>query len=314
MQIKVGVVMDPIDQINITKDSTFAMLLEMQRRKWDVFYIEANDIFSRDGKVFARTCKLQVQDDRNNWFKFSSMNILPLDEFGVILMRKDPPFNLNYIYTTYLLEQAERFNVLVVNKPQSLRDANEKLFTSWFAHCCPPTLVSSNADLHRDFLAQHQQIVLKPLDSMGGDKVFYLQQDDFNLNVILETITRHETLPVMAQKFIPEIAAGDKRILMINGEPVPYALVRIPVEGEFRGNIAVGGLVRGQELSERDLWICQQVGPVLREKGLLFVGLDVIGDYLTEINVTSPTCIRQLDEIYNLNISAQLMDVIESKL
>lgn len=314
MQIKVGVVMDPVDRINASEDSTVAMLLEMRRRGWDVFYIETKNIFLRDNKVFAIVNQLQVQEEQENWFKFLSTNVLSLDKLDVILMRKDPPFNLNYIYTTYLLEQAERFGVLVVNKPQSLRDANEKLFASWFSDCCPPTLVSSNADLHREFLAQHKKIVLKPLDSMGGDKVFYLQQGDFNINVILETMTQHATLPVMAQKFIPEIAAGDKRILMINGEPVPYALARIPVEGDFRGNIAIGGLVQGRELTERDRFICQQVGPVLREKGLLFVGIDVIGDYLTEINVTSPGCIRQLDEIYNLNISSQLMDVIREKL
>lgn len=314
MKIKIGVVMDPIDRINVVEESTFAMLLETQRRAWDIFYIKAQNIFLCDGKVFAKMYKLQVQDNRDNWFEILSTNVLPLDELDVILMRKDPPFNLNYIYTTYLLEQAERFGVLVVNKPQSLRDANEKLFTNWFSDCCPPTLVSSDADLHRDFLAQHRKIVLKPLDSMGGDKVFYLQQGDFNTSVILEAMTQRETLPIMAQKFIPEIVTGDKRILIVNGEPVPYALARVPVEGEFRGNIAVGGLVKGQELSERDRWICQRVGPVLCEKGLLFVGIDVIGDYLTEINVTSPGCIRQLDEIYNLNISAQLMDVIESKL
>jgi glutathione synthase len=314
MQIKVGVVMDPVDRINASEDSTVAMLLEIRRRGWDVFYIEAKNIFLRDNKVFAIVNQLQVQEDQENWFKFLSTNVLSLDKLDVILMRKDPPFNLNYIYTTYLLEQAERFGVLVVNKPQSLRDANEKLFASWFSDCCPPTLVSGNTDLHREFLAQHKKIVLKPLDNMGGEKVFYLQQDDFNINVILETITQHETLPVMAQKFIPEIAAGDKRILMINGEPVPYALARIPVEGDFRGNIAIGGLVQGQELTERDRFICQQVGPVLRKKGLLFVGIDVIGDYLTEINVTSPGCIRQLDDMYNLNISSQLMDVIREKL
>ena len=314
MQIKVGVVMDPIEQINLAKDSTFAMLLEMQKRVWNIFYIEAENIFLRDGKVFANANSLQVQDSQDGWFKFLSNNILPLDELDVILMRKDPPFNLNYIYTTYLLEQAERLGVLVINKPQSLRDVNEKLFTSWFADCCPHTLVSSNADLHRDFLEQHKKVILKPLDSMGGDKVFFLQQDDFNVNVILETMTQHQTLPIMAQRFIPEIISGDKRIIMIDGEPIPYALARIPAAGELRGNIAVGGSVQGQELSERDRFICQQVGPVLRDKGLLFVGLDVIGDYLTEINVTSPTCIRQLDEIYNLNISSQFMDVIEAKL
>jgi len=314
MQIKVGVVMDPIGAINVAKDSTFAMLLEMQRRDWQIYYIEQHNIFLRDGGVFAKGCQLQVVDKPQDWFECAAMQILPLSELNVIFMRKDPPFDLNYIYTTYLLEQAERHGVLVINKPQSLRDANEKLFTSWFANCCPPTLVSSNVVLHQEFLTQHQEIILKPLSGMGGESIFYLKQGDFNVNVTLEMLTKHETLPIMAQQFIPEIVKGDKRILMIDGEPVPYALVRIPATGEVRGNIAVGGLVQGQELNARDHWICQQVGPTLREKGLLFVGLDVIGNYLTEINVTSPTCIRQLDEIYNLNISAKLLDVVEKKL
>jgi len=314
MQTKAGVVMDPIGAINVAKDSTYAMLLEMQQRDWQIYYITQHNIFLRDGEVFAKVCQLRVFDDPQNWFECAKTQILPLSELEVILMRKDPPFDLNYIYTTYLLEQAERHGVLVINKLQSLRDANEKLFTSWFANCCPPTLVSSNVALHQEFLNQHREIILKPLSGMGGESVFYLKQGDVNVNVTLEMLTQRETLPIMAQRFIPEVVQGDKRILMINGEPVPYALVRIPPTGEIRGNIAVGGSVEGRELTERDYWICRKLGPTLREKGLLFVGLDVIGDYLTEINVTSPTCIRQLDEIYNLNISAQLLDVIAKKL
>lgn len=314
MKIRVGVVMDPIEGINVAKDSTFAMLLEMQRRGWGIFCMQQSDIFLQDGQVYAEIHELKVQDRIEDWFTILTTQTLPLHELDVILMRKDPPFNLNYIYTTYLLEQAERQDVLIVNKPQSLRDANEKLFTSWFANCCPPTLVSSNADLHKQFLQQHQEIILKPLDGMGGTQVFHVKQGDYNVNVILEMMTHFGTLPIMAQKFIPEIAAGDKRILMIYGEPVSYALARIPAAGEIRGNIAAGGSVQGRELSERDKWICAQVGPTLLNKGLVFVGLDVIGDYLTEINVTSPTCIRQFDKIYNLNISAQLMDNIETDL
>jgi glutathione synthase len=311
MKIKLGVVMDPITKITVAKDSTFAMLLEAQKREWDIFYMEQADLFLQDGKAFAKTHRLKVKDDPEKWFQVLSSKTLPLSELDVILMRKDPPFNLNYIYTTYLLEQAESHDVLIVNKPQSLRDANEKLFTSWFPQCCPPTLVSSKAELFKKFLQDQKEIILKPLDGMGGANVFHLREGDFNVSVIVETLTQNETQPIMAQKFIPEIAAGDKRIILINGEPVPYALARIPAEGEIRGNIAAGGSVVGAELTDRDRWICQQVGPVLRSKGLLFVGLDVIGDYLTEINVTSPTCVRQLDALYGLNISGQLMDVIE---
>ncbi|MGD8785773.1 MAG: glutathione synthase, partial [Thioalkalispiraceae bacterium] len=234
-----------------------------------------------------------------------------LAELDVILMRKDPPFNMDYIYSTYLLEAAEQQGTLIVNKPASLRDCNEKLYTLQFPDCIPPTTVSSSANQLKKFIEQQQDTILKPLDGMGGESIFRVKHDDANLNVIIETLTYKGRRMIMAQRFIPEIVQGDKRILLINGEPVPYALARIPGKGETRGNLAVGGRGEGIELSERDRWICQQVGPRLREIGLLFVGLDVIGDYLTEINVTSPTCIRELDTIFELNISATLMDCIE---
>jgi glutathione synthase len=237
-----------------------------------------------------------------------------LSDLDIILMRKDPPFDMEYIYTTFLLERAEANGVLVVNKPQSLRDANEKMYTAWFPQCCPPTLVSRNAEQLRAFLQEQGDIILKPLDGMGGASIFRLQTGDPNTSVVIETLTQHQRRFIMAQQYIPEIIHGDKRILMINGEPVPYALARVPAQGETRGNLAAGGQGLGMELSERDYWICQQVGDTLRKKGLMFVGLDVIGDYLTEINVTSPTCIRELDAIYSLNISATLMDVIDDKL
>jgi glutathione synthase len=229
-------------------------------------------------------------------------------------MRKDPPLDLEYLYSTYLLEQAETRGTLVVNRCASLRDANEKLFTAWFPHCCAPTLVSRDAGRFRAFLAEQGDIILKPLDAMGGASVFRVRQDDPNTAVILETLTDHGRRMAMAQRFIPEISAGDKRILLVDGEPVPYALARIPAPGETRGNLAAGGRGEGVPLSERDYWICAQVAPVLREKGLLFVGLDVIGDYLTEINVTSPTCIRELDRQYGLDIAGQLMDAIAARL
>ncbi len=312
MTIKLGVVMDAIAHIKPHKDSTHAMLLEAQNRGWDIYYMEQNDLYIRDGVSYAASRRLRVQDNHEHWFDFvpSSLMTQPLGELDVILMRKDPPFDMEYIYTTFVLENAEAAGVLVVNKPQTLRDANEKMYTSWFPQCCPPTLVSRNHMLMREFLAEHKDIILKPLDGMGGASIFRLQEGDPNTSVILETLTQHQKRFIMAQRFIPEISKGDKRILMVNGEPIPYALARIPAKGETRGNIAAGGRGEGIPISDRDRWICEQVGPTLREKGLLFVGLDVIGDYLTEINVTSPTCIRELDKQFSLNISARLMDVI----
>lgn len=313
--IKLGVVMDPMASINAKKDSTLAMLLEAQSREWQLFYMEQGDLFLRDGTAYARMRELSVQDDLYHWFDCADeFHTRPLAELDVILMRKDPPFDMEYIYTTYLLENAEAEGVLVVNKPQSLRDVNEKVYTTWFPQCCTPTLVSRNADQLRDFLFEHGDIILKPLDAMGGASVFRVREDDPNINVIIETLTRRETRFIMAQRYIPEINAGDKRILLIDGRPVPFALARIAAPGETRANLAAGGRGEGVPLSERDLWICEQVGPILREKGLIFVGLDVIGDYLTEINVTSPTCIRELDAIYDLNISGWLMDCIETRL
>ncbi|MEO5573286.1 MAG: glutathione synthase [Gammaproteobacteria bacterium] len=318
MPIKLGVVMDPIGSINIKKDSTFAMLLEAQRRGWEIHYMEQGDLWLRDARCSARMRALRVHDDPQHWFDLTDAHEAPLDELDVVLMRKDPPFDMEYIYTTYLLERAEAAGVLIVNKPQALRDANEKLFASWFAQCTPPTLVTRRADQLRAFLDEHADIILKPLDGMGGASVFRLRKDDPNISVIIETLTAHASRYTMAQRFIPQISAGarpgDKRILMIDGEPIPYAIARIPAPGETRGNLAAGGHGQGVPLNERERWICAQVGPTLRDKGLMFVGLDVIGDYLTEINVTSPTCIRELDALYGLNISAVLLDRIETRL
>ncbi len=314
MTIRLGVVMDPIASIKVTKDSTFAMLLEAQTRGWPVRYMEQGDLFLRDGQAFARHRALRLFDDTDRWYEWGEEGTDPLSTFDVILMRKDPPFDMEYVYTTYLLERAEDAGVLVVNKPRSLRDANEKLFTAWFPQCIPPTLVTRASARLRDFLAEHGDIILKPLGGMGGESVFRLRRGDPNTNVVIETLTADESRFAMAQRFLPEIAQGDKRILLIDGEPVPYALARIPAEGETRGNLAAGGTGVGVPLTERDRWICAQVGPVLREKGLIFVGLDVIGDYLTEINVTSPTCIRELDRLYDLHISARLMDAIAGRL
>ena len=310
----IGIVMDPISKITIKKDSSFAMLLAAQAKGWSLFYMEQQDLFLHQGIVSASMKSLKVLDNSDNWYQLGNTQSMPLADLDVILMRKDPPFDMEYIYSTYLLEQAQAAGVLVVNNPQSLRDANEKLYTAWFPQCCPPTLVTRKAELIRDFQKQHKDIILKPLDGMGGASIFRIKSDDPNTSVIIETLTEHGHKSVMAQKFIPEIADGDKRILMINGEPVPYALARIPAQGETRGNLAAGGRAEGRDLTEHDRWICQQVGPTLREKGLLFVGLDVIGNYLTEINVTSPTCIRELDQQFNLDIAGDLMTSIEQQL
>ena len=314
MTVKLGVVMDPIASIKPYKDTTLAMLLAAQERGWQIHYLEMGDLWLRDGQVYGRMRAIQVYDDNHRWFKLQDEWISPLVELDVVLMRKDPPFDMEYIYATYLLEQAERDGVVVVNRPQSLRDANEKLFTAWFPHCTPPTLVTRNANLLRKFIAEQGDTIIKPLDGMGGASIFRLRATDPNINVVIETLTRHEQRYTMAQRYIPEILQGDKRILLIDGEPVPYALARIPAAGETRANLATGGKGIGRELTKRDHWICRQVGPTLRDKGLLFVGLDIIGDFLTEINVTSPTGVRELDQQFGLSIGGQLMDCIAGKL
>lgn len=314
MTLKFGMVMDPIGQINIKKDTSFAMLLEAQARGWELHYMELGDLFMQNGQTYARTRTLQVERNSQQWHRFSGEQQVALAELDVILMRKDPPFNQEYIYATYMLEQAERQGVYVVNKPQSLRDANEKMYTAWFPQCCTDTLVARDPYQIRRFLAEHGEIILKPLDGMGGASIFHVRENDPNLSVILETMTAHASRYIMAQKYLPAVKDGDKRILMVNGEPVSYCLARIPASGETRGNLAAGGRGEGRELSARDRWIAEQVGPTLREKGLIFVGLDVIGDYLTEVNVTSPTCVQELDSQFGINISGQLMDHIQARL
>jgi len=310
MSLKIGVVMDPIGNINFKKDSSLAMLLEAQSRGWQLFYMEQTDLYLQHEVARAKMRPLKVFNDAQHWFELHDDEDHPLDSLDAILMRKDPPFDMNYIYSTYLLEKAEDQGTLIINKAQSLRDANEKLFTNYFPQCMPPTLVTSNAEHIKAFYQEHNDIILKPLDGMGGASVFRIKQGDSNLSVIIETLTEHQTKLTMVQRFIPEISQGDKRILLINGEAIPYALARIPAKGETRANLAAGGEGIGIELTKRDRWICEQVAPTLKKKGLIFVGIDVIGDYLTEINVTSPTCIRELDKQYNINISAHLMDWI----
>ncbi len=310
MSIKLGMVMDSIDHINIKKDTSFAMLLEAQSRGWQLHYIEMGDLFLRNGKAFARTRIVKVERNPSKWFEFICEQTIELSKLNVILMRKDPPFDSEFLYATHILEQAENAGVYVVNKPQSLRDANEKLFTSWFSQCCAETLVSCNSAQIRNFLIEQQDIILKPLDGMGGASIFSLKIGDPNISVILETMTNFNRRYIMAQRYLPAIKDGDKRILVVNGEAVPYALARIPMQGETRGNLAAGGSGEGRPLTDRDRWIVSQVAPTLKEKGLIFVGLDVIGDILTEINVTSPTCVQELDAQFGLNIAGMLMDHI----
>jgi glutathione synthase len=314
MTIKLAVVMDPIHAINFKKDTTLAMLLAAQKRNWELWYVEQDDLYLQDGVAMAEMQALEVRYDPQDWFTLGATFHRPLREMDVVLMRKDPPFDNEFVYSTYILEQAERDGVLVVNKPQSLRDCNEKMFATQFPQCTPPVLVTRSKSLLREFHQKHGDVIFKPLDGMGGSSIFRLKPGDPNVSVIIEVLTGHGTRQIMAQKFIPEIAQGDKRILMVDGQHVGYALARIPAPNETRGNLAAGGSAKGQPLSERDKWICAQVGPTLREKGLLFVGLDVIGDYLTEINVTSPTCVRELDAAFDLDIAGILMDCIAGKL
>ncbi len=313
--MKIGVVMDPIGSISYEKDSTLAMLFEAQARGWEIYYMEQADLWIEDGRSFARRRRLEVCRDPNRWYAFGPADTAPLAELDALLMRKDPPFDTQYIYTTYLLERAEEEGLLVVNRPRSLRDINEKCFVAWFATLAPPMLVTRRADRLRAFLERHGEVVLKPLGAMAGTMVFRVRRDDPNVNVIIETLTREGNEYAMAQRYVPQIAeTGDKRILLIDGEPVPYALARLPAPGESRANLARGGRGVGVPLSARDREICAAVGPELRRRGVLFAGLDVIGDYLTEINVTSPTGIRELDKLYGLNIGAQLLDAVARRL
>ena len=314
MLLDVVVVMDPIGSIKVAKDSTFAMLLEAQRRGHRLHYVLPGGLSLVAGAAQARVAALQVRDDPASWFELGPASQLALGPGHVVLMRTDPPVDADYLHDTQLLGFAQRAGAFVVNDPQGLRDMNEKLAAFEFPECCPPTLVSRDAAALKAFVAEHGEAVLKPLDGMGGRSIFRARAGEPNLNVILETLTGGGRHLAMAQRYLPEIAQGDKRILLVDGVPVDYCLARIPQGDEFRGNLAAGGRGVGQPLSERDRWIATQVGPELARRGMLFVGLDVIGDYLTEVNVTSPTCIRELDAQFGLNIAGQLFDAIEAKL
>ncbi|PID45975.1 MAG: glutathione synthase [Proteobacteria bacterium] len=313
-KLKIGVVMDPIESIKPYKDSSFAMMLEAQRRGWEVHYILQSGIYAEGGVAYCNSQTVKLADNNDHWFDYLGSHQQAMGELDCVIMRKDPPFNMEYVYSTYLLELAERQGCLVLNRPASIRGSNEKFLTTWFPEYAPETLVTRDMALIKSFHDKYKQIVVKPLDGMGGSMIFQIREDDQNRSVIIETLTQHGTVTAMAQRFLPEFKAGDKRILLIDGEPFDYALARIPAAGESRGNLAAGARSEGVALTDRDREICAAIGPTLRSMGLTFVGLDVIGDYVTEINVTSPTCIRELDTIYSANIAGMLMDTVEKKI
>lgn len=313
MEKSLGIVMDPIQSINYLKDTSLSILLAAQKQGYRLFYIEQKDLFLENGLPFAEVRPLRVFDNADCWYELDSRSAVPLNELDVLLMRKDPPFDSEFIYSTYILEAAEKRGTLVINKPQSLRDCNEKVFATEFPQCTPPLLVSRSLKRLKDFLQEHQDVVYKPLDGMGGTSIFRVKAGDQNLNVILETLTKFGSETVMAQKYLPEISDGDKRVLIVDGEVIPFCLARIPSPNDFRGNLAAGGKGEVRPLTERDQWIAEQVAPVLVERGLLFVGLDIIGDYLTEINVTSPTCVQEIDRAQNTAIGDKLIAAISRR-
>lgn len=308
--VKLGIVMDPIEQISFKKDTSLALLHAAQQQGCQLFYMEQADLSIQHGQAFGRMAELKVAMDENDWFERQDYHDLPLAELDIILMRKDPPFDGEFIYSTYILEKAANEGVLVANNPRSLRDCNEKIFATDFPELMTPTIVTRRPELLKAFHQEHGDVIFKPLDGMGGSSIFRLKQDDPNISVIIETLTEEGQQQIMAQGFIPEIVDGDKRILMIDGEPVPYGLARIPAKGETRGNLAAGGSGVTIKLSDSDLAIANQIGPFLKEKGLYFVGLDVIGDKLTEINVTSPTCVREISRDSGIDVAAQLIECL----
>lgn len=312
--IKLGIVMDPISEVKVAKDSSMAMMLEAQQRGYEIYYMEMQDLYLDGGQARASTQKIKVYDDVNHWYELSDKQDMPLSDLDAILMRKDPPFDTEFIYATYMLERAEVEGTLIVNKPQSLRDCNEKLFTAWFADLTPRTLVTRNDTQIRSFHNELKDIIIKPLDGMGGSSIFRIKEEDANVGVIIETLTNHGQQYAMVQEYMPEIVDGDKRVLIVNGEPMPYCLARIPAQGETRGNLAAGGRGVARPLSPSDKLIAETIAPELKKRGLFFVGLDIIGDKVTEINVTSPTCIREIEAAYPINISGKLMDAIEENI
>ncbi len=314
MTINVGIVMDPISTISFKKDSSLAMLWAAKAKGWNLWYMEQSDLYVENGIAMSNMAELSVFEDSEHYYELKDQTPKRLSSLDIVLMRKDPPFDNEYIYSTYILEMAESEGALIVNKPQSLRDCNEKMFSTLFGQCTPNHLVSKSAEQLKNFHEKHGDVIFKPLDGMGGSSIFRLKPEDPNVSVIIETLTNHGQELIMAQAYLPAIKEGDKRILLIDGEPIPYCLARIPKDGETRGNLAAGGKGVAQPLTEKDIWIANQVGPVVKEKGLIFVGIDVIGEHLTEVNVTSPTCIREIDAAFDTDIAGKLMDCLEKKL
>lgn len=310
MSLKIGVVMDPIESITVKKDTSLVLMLAAQQRQCELFYMEQGDLSLQAGQAYGRMAPIRVSMDEQQWFQRGEYTDQPLTELDIILMRKDPPFDSEFIYSTYILERAEQAGVLVANRPSSLRDNNEKLFATEFADLMSPTIVTRRAELLRDFHREHGDVIFKPLDGMGGSSIFRLKADDPNVSVIIEMLTQQQQQQIMAQRFIPQISAGDKRILMVNGEAIGTSLARIPAKGETRGNLAAGGRGVTQPLSEQDKMIAERIGPVLKERGLYFVGLDVIGDCLTEINVTSPTCAQEISRGSGIDVAGKLIDCL----
>ena len=314
MAIKLGIISDPISGFNIKKDTGFAMMLEAEKRGYELYYMEMDDLFLRQGEAFAHAARAHVFDNAEKWYDLAPQQDIALGDLDIILMRKDPPFDTEYIYATYILERAELAGALVVNKPQSLRDANEKLYTAWFSEFTPDTLVTRSAKQIRAFLAEHGDIIMKPLDGMGGASIFRVKKDDANIGVIIETLTEHGKRYAMIQNYIPAIKDGDKRVLVVDGEVVPYCLARIPQKGETRGNLAAGGRGEVRPLTDDERHIAETLAPTLKAKGLLFVGLDIIGDKLTEVNVTAPTCVKEIEAESNFSVTALFFDALERNL
>jgi glutathione synthase len=310
-----AVLMDPLETIKPAKDSTIAMLNAAARRGLETLVFGQGDLWSRDGRAFARLTPLEVTGDPKAWYRTGAPAVRDLAAIEAVLMRKDPPFDMEYIYSTYLLERAELAGARVVNRPQGLRDMNEKAYTAWFPDCCAPTLITSDMTAMEAFIAEHGRAVIKPLDGMGGRSIFVVARGDPNTRVVLETLTEGGRRYAMAQRYIPEIAeTGDARILLVDGEPVPHALVRMPAAGDHRGNLAAGARAESRALTDRDRWLASRIGPAMRERGMLFVGLDVIGGFVTEINVTSPTGIRELEKMHGHDIGGQLVDAVLARL
>jgi glutathione synthase len=314
-QVRVAVVMDPIAAIKPAKDTTLAMMLAAQRRGWRIEYLGLKDLWLRDGVAWGRARPVTVRDDDRDWYTLGDAADCRLGEFAAILMRKDPPFDIEYVYATYILDRAEVGGALVVNRPQGLRDMNEKVYTAWFPECCAPTLITRDMPAMHAFLNEHGRIVCKPLHGMGGKSIFVVEAGDKNASVIFETLTSYGAQYAIVQRYIPEIAqSGDSRVLLVDGEPAPFALARIPAASDHRGNLAAGARGIGRPLDDRDRWLASRIGPSMREQGMLFVGLDVIGGFVTEINVTSPTGVREIDRQFGTDIAASLMDAIARRL